>query len=415
MVKNINLPLEYMNLGVFWSLSDSSYYDDVIKYWDEDAWRKYFSEDLGNLYRSCGEVAAISEFLKDKVDNRLLSEVLNEESLSKVLLGGLKEDGTYDENGLAVFCNRFFGTWIDRFDEFIGRLKAGMSQQEAVEGLTGTCKSTAFLNALSKVSGSLEYIVRQLDAKNFVKIETSKIDVEEIVKDPKAICEKVREFIQTCLSASPNYNPYTFFITSLYRITRKYLEFAYPRLKDEATFNFIRELLGLSEIITPQAPNERIVREYTVWGFTKGSVGCEIVENLVNSIWDLTELDIVQKYFNVKSERKIYLERAIKAWEKIAPRGKDWSDVIKFIYDVGSSNYSSKWGVFRLDNPGSYPYMIDIRVHFNLTLSGIILGWGEHTVLFTKFMDYISPQLFLNIGLVDKGYYDKSINWWVML
>jgi hypothetical protein len=388
------------------SLSDSSYYDDVIKYWDEGAWRKYFSEDLGNLYRSCGEVAAISEFLKNKVDNRLLSEVLNEESLSKVLLGGLKEDGTYDENGLAVFCNRFFGTWIDRLDEFIGRLKAGMSQQEAVEGLTGTCKSTAFLNALSKVSGSLEYIVRQLDAKNFVKIETSKIDVKEIVKDPKAICEKVREFIQTCLSVSPNYNPYTFFITSLYRITRKYLEFAYPRLKDEVTFNFIRELLGLSEIITPQAPNERIVREYTVWGFTKGSIGCEIVENLVNSIWDLTELDIVQKYFNVKSERKIYLERAIKAWEKVTPRGKDWSDVATFIYNAGSS-HSGKWGLLRLDDPHFYPRVS--RAGFNFSLDGIILRWGERTISFTKFMDYISPQLFLNVGLINEGY--RGIDW----
>ena len=152
-------------------LSDSSYYDNVIKYWDEDAWKKYFSEDLGNLYRSCGEVAAISELLKDKVDGRLLSEVLNEGSLFKVLLGGLREDGTYDENGLAVFCNRFFGTWIDRLDEFIGRLKAGMSQQEAVEGLTGTCKSTTFLDMLSRVGGSLEYIMRQLDARGFVRVE----------------------------------------------------------------------------------------------------------------------------------------------------------------------------------------------------------------------------------------------------
>jgi hypothetical protein len=377
----------------------------MIKYWDKDAWKRYFSEDLGSLYRSCNEVVAISRFLKGKVDGRLLSDVLSEEALSKVLLGGLREDGTYDESGLAVFCNRFFGTWIDKLDEFIGRLKAGMAWQEAVEGLTGTCKSTMFLDTLSKVSGSLEYIMRQLDAKGFVKIETPKIDVEEIMKDPKAICEKVREFIQACLSVSPNYNPYTFFITSLYRITRRYLESAYPRLKDGDTFSFVRELLGLSEIIALQVPNERIVHEYTIWGFTKGSIGCEIVENLVNSIWDLTELDVVQKYFNVKSERKLYLERAIEAWGKATPRGKDWSDAVAFIHNAGRFS-SGKLGVLRLDNP--YPRVLS-QEGFNFPLDGIVMRSGTYAIPFTKFIDYISPQLFLNVGLVDKGY--GGINW----
>jgi len=373
-------------------MNEPSYYDTIIKYWDEEAWKKYFIEDLGNLYKSCNEIMAIRNYFKDKVDKRQLLEILSDESLFKVLLGGLREDGTFSEEGLAVFCNKFFGTGIDKQGEFIGRLKVGLSLQEASKDLKGTCTQTPFIEQVSKLVKSLGNLFYQLEIKGFVKISIPSLSIETM-KDPKEVYEKVREFIQACLSISPNYNPYTFFILSLYRITRKYMELAYPRLKDEKVFNFIKEFLGLSEIIVPQIPNEEKMRDYTVWGFKEGSIGYEVAVNLVNIVWDIVDLDFIQKYFRIPSERRLYLDRAIEELEKVASHGKDWSDIID-----GLRAYNSVYrlGILGLEFlPSQYHRFAQEGL---CVLNGIYLG----KMIFAKFMDYISPQLFLNVGFIDK-------------
>ena len=381
-------------------------YDNIIMYWDEEAWKKYFFKDLGNLYGSCNKIVAINEYLKDEIDKQPLSEILDKELLFKILLGGLKEDGTYDEEGLAIFCNKFFGTGISKPAEFIGRLKVGMPLREASKDLEGVCTSTTFLDILNKIRKSLEDMLYHLKAKGFIRTDFPKADIKEIVKDPKDVCREIGEFIQSCLSVSPNYNPHTFFITSLYRITRKYMEFAYPKLKDEKTFNFIKELLGLYEIIIPEIPDEKMTRDYTVWGLHEGSVGYNVIA-VLNNIWDLADLDVIQKYFNLKSERKTYLERAIEAWKRANPSSRDWDDVIRFIRICGSSS-SSKWGILKLNNPRSY--MEIYSEEGTSSLEGINLKTKDYTTLFTKFMDYISPQMFLNIGSIGRAY-GNLIRW----
>jgi hypothetical protein len=63
-----------------------------IRYWDEEGWKKYFTEDLGSLYRSSIAVKAIGDWLTREV-GRPLKEVLRGVSLFKILLGGLRAGG----------------------------------------------------------------------------------------------------------------------------------------------------------------------------------------------------------------------------------------------------------------------------------------------------------------------------------
>jgi len=372
-----------------------------VRYWDEESWKKYFTEDLGSLYRSSIAVKAIGDWLRREV-GRPLKEVLRDGTLFKILLGGLREDGTFSENGLAVFYREIFGTGIDKADEFIGRLKAGMPLEVAAEGLMGAAQQTPFLNAVDKVIGSLERVFRLLRGKGF-KVEVKGAALER-VKDPNEACERVRDFLQACLSISPNYNPQTFFIASLYRITRRYMKLAYPRLSDEGTFNYVKDLLGLSKIIVPETPDGSMNEEYTVWGFEEGSVGYEIVVNVVNSAWDVTELDPIKKFFSVKSEREVYFERAINAWLRIASGARD------VVREMGNFDNSSRWGILQLKNPHIHP-RASSRAG-SCKLDGINLVelrsrremLEERKILLTEFLDYLSPQLFLNIGLVDRRY-----------
>jgi hypothetical protein len=210
------------------------------------------------------------------------------------LLGGLREDGTFSENGLAVFYREIFGTGIDKADEFIGRLKAGMPLEVAAEGLMGVARQTPFLNAVDKVIGSLERVFSLLSGKGFT-VEVKGAALERI-KDPNEACEKVRDFLQACLLTSPNYNPQTFFITLLHRITRRYMKLAYPGLSDEGTFNYVKDLLGLSEIIVPETPDESMNEEYTVGGFKEESVGYERLAIMFQAIMTLACIIIHMRY-----------------------------------------------------------------------------------------------------------------------
>jgi hypothetical protein len=377
---------------------------ESIRYWEEECWKKYFVDSLGQLYKTSSTIIAVKEYLTENL-RRPLQEILADDSLFKILLGGLKEDGHLTENGLAVFYNRFFGTGINRFDEFIGRLKAGVSLQTASFNLSGSTEPTPFLNAVDRVIGSLKTISNLIEGKGFLKLKIEETTINRI-DDPKGVCEKIRDFLQACLNISPNYNPQTFFINSLYRITRRYMKLVYPKLSSEETFSFVNELLGLSEIIVPEIPDENVRKEYTLWGFDKGSVGYEITVNLVNAIFDIMDLDPVQNFFNVKSERKEYLERALNAWHK-ALQSNIWSDVMKNLWSMGYSSPSGKWGIFRLDNPHSYPRL---ATEGRCRLEGVNLkSPSGGSILLTRFLDFMSPQLFLNIGLVDKWY--NEIRW----
>jgi hypothetical protein len=384
-------------------LSEFNSYEN-IRYWEEECWKKYFVDGLGQLYKTSSTIIAIKEYLTENL-RRPLHEILADDSLFKILLGGLKEDGHFSENGLAVFYNKFFGTGINKFDEFIGRLKAGVPLQAASLNLFGSIESTPFLNAVDKIISSLKTVANLIEGKGLFKLKIEETTINRI-DDPKGICEKIRDFLQACLNISPNYNPQTFFITSLYRITRRYMKLVYPKLSSEETFSFVKDLLGLSEIIIPEIPDGNVKNDYTLWGFDRGSVGYEITINLVNAIFDIMDLDFVQSFFDVKSERKKYFEKALNAWHKALQPGI-WSDVMKSLWSMGYGSSSEKWGIFRLDNPHSYPRL---AAGGTFQLEGIYLKSPMGVpILLTRFLDYMSPQLFLNIGLVDK-WYDK-VRW----
>jgi hypothetical protein len=57
-----------------------------VRYWDEESWKRYFTEDLGSLYRSSIAVKAVDDWLTREV-GRPLKEVLRDGSLFKMLLG----------------------------------------------------------------------------------------------------------------------------------------------------------------------------------------------------------------------------------------------------------------------------------------------------------------------------------------
>ena len=132
----------------------------------------------------------------------------------------------------------------------------------------------------------------------------------------------------------------------------------------------------------------------------------------MKEIWNIYEqghepFETLRKYYNLKvSERRLYLEKAIRAWEKIAPQGKEWKEVQDFILRTGRK-FEGKLGILELNVPKKSKVVYGGEAK----LEGVnLVFYGSYAVLYVKFMDYISPQLFLNIGFIDKVGTDK-VKW----
>jgi hypothetical protein len=190
------------------------------------------------------------------------------------LLGGINEEGDYENNSLALFTKNAFGIYIDP-KQYVALEKEGINSLEYVKVEVST--ETEFVKFLKNISSLSSQIVSK------VGLETTEVkEVEELIKEPDKILEVLRELYEKVLQVTANYNYYTFFTISTRNVPFFYLTKAYPKLKEK--FNEMKEFLGLREIYKPDTEVQKIKEECTVWGQEKGGL-CDLISTLNYLIW----------------------------------------------------------------------------------------------------------------------------------
>lgn len=364
-------------------------YDQVegfARYWDEEAWRsEYFGGKFKPFYLACREVTSIYRLLA-RAHQMPMIDALEDPLLKVALLGGLQPDGTIGKYGMARFCRELFGFKPEDWTGYVHLLKEGLSFEQAAEEFVCVTEETDFTKMLGEIHDLASSIVMKARGLGLIgATEEGKLNVEELRANPELLAEKVREFLQKALELLANYNPYTFFLYTLWRVTGRFMNAAYLRTADPEVLRKLKEVFGLTEIFVPEA-SPSIAKEYTIYGFEPGSLGHAIVE-LNKKIWDLTSLKAIQEFFGLENERVKFAKRA--ARELKLQLGAS----VEFPSGKVSDWEGGLWSSFpEFPEFGYRPYEW-------YSLSRLSLGRTGYSL--TEFLDAIAPYLFLHFCTVE--------------
>jgi len=250
-------------------------YDQIkgFEYWNKEAWKKFVNDYVLPIHTLSSKLLKLREEIITRTEGRKLSN-LEDSNLLKFLLGGINEEGDYENNSLALFIKNAFGIYIDP-KQYVALAKGGINPLEHVKVEVST--ETEFVKFLRNISSLSSQIISK------VGLEATEVkEVEELIKEPEKILEVLRELYEKVLQVTANYNYYTFFTVSTRNLPFFYLTKAYPKLKEK--FGEMREFLGLGVFFSPETEVQELKEECTIWSHAKEGL-CDLIFNLNDSIW----------------------------------------------------------------------------------------------------------------------------------
>jgi len=72
-----------------------------FNYLDENVWARYADEVLLPVHAETSAILDAWRDARERLDGRKFSELLGDEGIARVLLGGVKEDGSRPDNSMA--------------------------------------------------------------------------------------------------------------------------------------------------------------------------------------------------------------------------------------------------------------------------------------------------------------------------
>lgn len=251
-------------------------YDQIqgFEYWDTKAWKTFVKEHALPLHESASKLLGLREFLIGMAGGgeETLSEVKKKEDLLPFLLGGIKEDGECKDNSFAKLIRLALGVYVNP------REWVTLEKEEGVDAFEYTkvkVEDTVFLKFLKEVKEIAGNIIKSIGN------ETSPGEVKE-VPNPEEVLKWLETIYTKSLQASINHNYYTFFTSSIKSLPWKFIQQAYPKLKE--SFDSIRILLGLEKCFEPELNEEEKKKEYSLLDYSRGSLG-ESICNLNDKVW----------------------------------------------------------------------------------------------------------------------------------
>jgi len=253
----------------------------TFDYGNLDEWKSYF-EEIKEIAKSCKIIEDFWNELKRKCDGLTFKDLQEEFDYSTVLLGGVTPDGEYKERSLARVYAVLFGFKPENIHDLIEKLKRGLPPTTKI-----VVEETEFIRFVRSVSDKVTSILRQAESKGLIDSADVNVEVDYygILSDYKKLIEIVENFVTNVVKILPNYNQKSLFVWTFDKLTYRYMTTAYPKLRDERVFEFVKDVLGLEVIFSPDVEDERIKREYEVYSFYDGSIGKELVE-LFKMVWD---------------------------------------------------------------------------------------------------------------------------------
>ncbi len=239
-----------------------SEFDQLISYYDDNAWKKYFSIDLAGLYRSVKGLLALREELRKGLTSDTVGNLIsNSETYKGILLGGFRPDAKqpFTENSLALFYKKVFGIGISDEDltKIITRLREGDSIEEASVDINVKVEDTPVITRLQKLQAKLELIYTSL--RGVVgRSEPKNYNPE----DPLAGVEALGEVLNAGKKLLPLYNPLSFFIMSIYSVPRFYIKEIYRELFNDKTRQILEKYgIKIVKLLEPELTNKKLREE----------------------------------------------------------------------------------------------------------------------------------------------------------
>ena len=378
-------------------------------YWSNEEWKKFVSDYIIPLRDSADALAKYWNYLKEEIVGTLFNEIETEkdENFKKILLGGVKEDGDYSERSLALFYSKFFGTQLSNLQEYLISQKEGVTSQ-----VTGAVEESEFMQFVRSISEKTNAILESASQNGLIDAvdsETSEIDFGEFTREPEKVAKLIKDFYDNALKITVNYNQHTLFLWAIRKITRRYLETAYPELSKEEKFEALKRFVGLEKYFEPEieenAENDsKVKRGYTIWHLPDNSFG-GLICGLNECVWKYFEKEsfrgvlefLFEGVVDLKKDFKEKAERTINNWKFPDYIEKGNSHASKHKYTISGiiisehslrvyTTYGHPWSEYRWTGSGT------VRARW-LTES------KKCNIPLLTLFDDLSPALFL--GAID--------------
>ncbi|MDK6028893.1 hypothetical protein QPL79_05910 [Ignisphaera sp. 4213-co] len=380
-------------------------FEDVIKYYDEDSWRRYFSVDVAEFYSSVEGLLRLRRELVEELTSDSVGNLITKSNIyMEILFGGLRvsESKPLTDNALALFYKNVFGVGLKDEDlrKVVTRLREGLTLEKAAEDMHCTVENTSILEILQDTSLKLEAVYKSLRGvvekpkpKEY-KLNTSTIGLEAM-----------QDVLNAGKKLLPLYNPLSFFIISIYSIPKFYATEAYTKLFEKDTQSLLKKYgIHITKLVEPDLPDEKIRSEREVVGLEDDCVGY-LIRKVILNIYLLFQREILRHFFTIEDEFNKYIN--------IYANKLKVSIVVEKFNDV----------IGALKNVGSKANALNIIKDMNLMISNYEFYYGEGSVVggevkirdygvnYTKFFAFLAPQMFLGLARVRPYTSAKWFDW----
>lgn len=256
-------------------------------YTDELIWGSYFNTQIQKFIEKAHVLDEFHQELIRKCDGLPFDELQEEWDYSSVLLGGVNKKGEYRERSLAKLYKELFGFQFEDLKEVIEKQRQDISPSTKV--VVGETPFTNFVSGASDKAGSVLHQAHENDIIYEPDVETD-YDFYDLLSDQENLSQLLRDFVYQLQDILPNYNEKSLFIWTLDKTPHRYLSVAYPKLKDEKSWEELNDTFGLEKVFVPNIDengNEVVEREqqYTVYDYREGSLS-DTLNELYRLVWD---------------------------------------------------------------------------------------------------------------------------------
>ena len=226
---------------------------------DEGLLREYAEATLIPLKESAEKILYLTSSLKEKLDRRNVSELMKDLRLRRVLLGGVNlANGKTSERSLMELFSSTVGLEYD-----LKRYITGIYAGEEPDTISVSFKETELTELASLVSEVAGYALGSFRIPLEQNSHSYNVDAEKVLDGPEKLSELTADFLNRCLSFTAGYNPHTFFVWSMRKNTKKFIDAVFGGLNEER-FEGLRKILGLEKLFAPELGDPSL---YTVWGY----------------------------------------------------------------------------------------------------------------------------------------------------
>jgi len=377
--------------------------EEKIKYFEEEAWEKYFGE-LAQLYTNVSAVLEARDLIIAESMDRTVGSLIRENPMWKeIFFGGMSRDGDFEKNALAKFYGDCLGIKIDSnsLQKIVSRIREGINLESASDDVKPSVEEPPVVKLLREIKKTLRVVFRQLGR------DIPEISVKEI-SDSRSAVSLMENVLNSGKKFLPLYNPLSFFIMSIYSVPKFYVREIYTELFDEEVQKVLEKYdVRIVDLIYPDLPDEKIRKDRNVVGLEKDCVGWTIY-NLILMLYRLFQNESLKEFFSIEDEFNKYLEiYADKLRESIMI--DQFSDVINVIRR--GHYYKSFYGLKLKDPFGRYPYYSSYEKG---TIEGGNVKIESYTLSYTKFLAFMTPVTFLGFGYI-RPVSEKEFTWGCIL